>query len=165
MCLHCSLSGASWALITSIAKHSSTLTTHTEHSLLYRGIKHPWDSGKLMLSSVHSPSCSKDIYLKAKCLIRKWCDIVELGFCLPAVLTWMLTSPNVEDLNDYNASFPQTTKNCGAPLSHSGHQVKRAKRQMSRNGESPPEDRVQRISLILFQSKRNLQDWRVWTQT
>lgn len=99
-------------LITSIAKHSSVLTTHTEQSLLYRGIKHPWDSGKLMLSSVHSPFCSKDIYLKAKCLIRKWCDIVELGFCLPAVLTWILTSPNVEDLNDYNASFSQTTNNC-----------------------------------------------------
>lgn len=119
MCLHCNLSGASRALITSIAKHSSMLTTHTEHSLLYRGIKHPWVSGKLMLSSVHSPFCSKDIYLKAKCLIRKWCDIMELGFCLRAVLTWILTSPNVEDLNDYNATFSQTTTNCGVPLSHS----------------------------------------------
>lgn len=69
-------------LIISIAKHSSVLTTHTEHSLLYRSIKHPWDSGKLMLSSVHSPFYSKDIYLKAKCLIRKWCDIMELGWLL-----------------------------------------------------------------------------------
>lgn len=31
--------------------------------------------------------------------------------------------------------------------------------------DSPPEDRFQRISLALLQSKRNIQDWRVWRQT
>lgn len=152
MCLHCNLSGALCSLITSIQAQQ-----HADHShwgfIVKRHQTSLWFWKINFKLSSFIVFCSTDIYLKAKCLIKKWCDIVELELCSPAVLTWILTYPNVEDLNDNNAFFSQTINNVGSPFPLSllttrwrGERDRWSDRKfwqpMSTNRDSPPGERL-----------------------